>query len=581
MNRLRSLLSWLAVFAALLAFFHAAKRSVLADDTHRMSDALPLYLYAGSVADGLDPLVPENLRAVYDARDMKIRAALWSTLYPTTTGVVLRPFAALSWEQFTRVWGWTLLLGAAMLGFFVPALRQREPWRDRLVRGVAITLMGLFPATIETARLGQVNMLLAALSAAALACVPRRRDLLSGVLLGLGAGLKLVPAALAGPLVLGKRWKVAVGGLLIGLPLMLLAFRVTPPQAFIEGVRATSAFQSSVSPAWLIREDLPAWAHRLGTARHAALLLLTLGAASAAVLARRGPGVLVGASMLVLAWLGTDASVFHLLYTPLYAPAWLWVCTWALDEGAPRWSWPVSALLAVLGVLLPDYRLWADDTTFSCMLLGWIVWTATLSRTAYEAAICEERGPLAALLSRFPAPSAALAGLGAAAVMLRVGLPTYAPLPVDELPNVKPGEPIVRKGPGFLDPSMEPPGGTGDDLPGHVEAPSVEGGAEKRWPMMAVSGSLGKGKRRPLDQHLSTAAGRWTELAEGPLAIDPRLSAWARALASEAPTAGFSGLSYQDLAVFLTREGVVLEQLGRRGVPIEPLRSEWSAAATP
>lgn len=128
---------------------------------------------------------------------------------------------------------------------------------------------------------------------------------------------------------------------------------------------------------------------------------------------------------------------------------------------------------------------------------------------------------------------------------------------------------------------MEPPGGTGDDLPGHVEAPSVEGGAEKRWPMMAVSGSLGKGKRRPLDQHLSTAAGRWTELAEGPLAIDPRLSAWARALASEAPTAGFSGLSYQDLAVFLTREGVVLEQLGRRGVPIEPLRSEWSAAATP
>ncbi|MCB9760312.1 MAG: DUF2029 domain-containing protein [Alphaproteobacteria bacterium] len=580
---LRKVLSWAAVLVAALAVVHAAQQSVLDDRLGRMSDALPLYLYAAAIAEGLNPLDPANLQAVYEARDMGVGAATWSTLYPPTTGFVLRPFAALSWADFEVVWGWLLLAAAVAVGLLIPAEQPRSPERDRVVRAAGVGLMALFPATAETARLGQVNMALAALAAGALVCVPRRRGLLGGALLGVGACLKLVPAAVALPLVAGRRWGFAVGGCLVGLPCVALALSVVSPEDFIEGVRATSYFQSTIAPAWLVREDLPAWGHHLGFARHNAMMLITAALSLGAALWRPSPAVLVGCGALVLAWLGMDASVFHLLYTPLYAPAWLWVCTWALQPAAPRWTWAVSLPLAVAGVWLPQWRLWADDTTFACMLLGLLVWAGTLLRTGHALSLAQERGPLAGLLERWPAPIAALGGLVAMVVFLRVGQPSHGPIP-DALTS-GPGGEIRHEGPGFIDPDVAPPGGF--DAPRDIPAApfgmsdAVPAGAERRWPMMTVTGSFNKGKRRHLDLHLRAAPGQWTALAQGPLAANPALAARATALAEAAPGGALSQVRYQHLATWLAAEGVLLHELEAAGVPAEPLRGEWAAAALP
>ena len=53
--------SWVALLLALGAFGWAASESVLSGRNTRMSDALPLYLYAAAVLEGLNPLDPANL----------------------------------------------------------------------------------------------------------------------------------------------------------------------------------------------------------------------------------------------------------------------------------------------------------------------------------------------------------------------------------------------------------------------------------------------------------------------------------------------------------------------------------------
>ncbi|MCB9741192.1 MAG: DUF2029 domain-containing protein [Alphaproteobacteria bacterium] len=573
---LRRWLSWAALLAAFALFTTVPRGAVFTERPRHMADALPLYLYAAAVDEGLSPIDPDSLREIYERRDMGVKAATWSTLYPATAGVLMRPFAALSWKQFEAVWAWVLMAATLAVGLLIPTPGGGSPERRRLTWALGVSLMALTPASVETARLGQVNMLLAALSAAALVLSLRRRDLLGGALLGLGACLKLVPAAVALPLFLGGRWRVAVGGCLIGLPALALAFGVTPPEALIAGLRDTSAFQSIITPAWLVNPELPRWIWHLGFTRHTALMSLTGIVAVTFSLWRPGPGVLVGAGALVLAWLGTSASVFHLLYTPLYAPAWLWICAWALDPRAPRWTWPLSFAYAVAGVWFPAQYWWGIDPTVACMLFGFLVWLGVLARTLWEAGLAEERGPLAPLLERWPSAPAAAYGLAGVWIVAKVGLPGDGP--VDAPLTDTPGQEIRRTGVGFIDPDERPPGAGPDWVSPLPMLRAPEDGAW-RWPEMPVTGALTPRSRKPLDAHLQAAPDLW--LSQAAALQDPALAEAARALAASTPRGAFTRLPYQSLATWLASEGVLMARIEAQGQSVPALRESWEAVLDP
>jgi len=539
----------------------AALGSVLYDGQTRMSDALPLYLYGAAFLEGLSPVDPASLQAVYDERGLRVGAAIWSTLYPATAAPLMAPLGALSWEAFNRVWGALLLASALAVGVLVPG------GRDRVVAaGVGVGLMGFFLPAVEAARLGQVNNLLALLGAAACLAVYRNRDLLAGALVGVGACLKLVPAVLVFPWLLGGRWKTAVGGLLVGLPILGVSLLVTSPAELLEALQQTARFQDTVAPAWLDRMAFPAWLVELGTVRHRGLLAASLFASAGLVLWRPSKEVRLGGAFLLLAWLGTDAAAFHILYAPLYAPAMVWLVKWCLEDG-PAWRFAVGALVLAGALIAPRVDLVVQDATVSCVIYGYLLWVAVLARTTSDALASVERGPLNTLVGRWPVPCAGLSGLTLVVALLVPRGDIAAAVP--EGATLMPDGSIVFTGAGFLDEQTLPPGAhllspgdVGGDLPTSLDMTPAEG--ERRWPEMSPIGHLLPGTRKVLDQHLKTAPARWRELGCS------RCAAQAEAM----PTQDLAEQQIEDLVGVLAAEGVLLAELGWP----EPLTSEWKAA---
>lgn len=561
---------WAALAFALAGAGYAASGSVLYEGQTRMSDALPLYLYGAAFLEGVSPVDPTALQGVYDARDMRVGAAIWSTLYPATAAPLMAPLGGLSWKSFSAVWGLLLLLASLGVGALVPS------GKDRLVAaGVGVGLMGFFLPTAEAARLGQVNALLALLGAAALLAIHRDRDLLAGALVGVGACLKLVPVVLVFPWLLAKRWKTAAGGLLIGVPVLLLSFWVTSPSELIAALKTTAHFQDTVAPAWLDSRAFPGWLVELGTIRHRGLLAASIGAITALTLWRPSREVAVGSGALLLAWLGADAAAFHVLYAPLYAPAMVWLALWALDDG-PRWRWLVSGLAVLGGLVLPRVDFIVQDATVSCVLYGYLLWIGVLARCGWHALGAVERGPIDAFVMRHPMPITALGGLVLAFLLLVPRSDVDAALP--EGASLQADGSIVFTGPGFLDEGTLPPGahllGPGDvggDLPTSLDLTPAPG--ERRWPEMTPIGHLRKGTRKALDAHLQNAPGRWRSLAEE---LPPELAALARRQADAVPTHELAEMQIEELVGVLASEGMLLEDLGWP----EPLSSEWKAALT-
>ena len=99
----------------LLGLANTLQKEIFNAQNTRASDALPLYLSAAAVSEGLDPTLRESLGQVYDERGMNVGAATFSTLYPATAGWLLQPLSALSWEEFTVCWRWMLVGAQALL----------------------------------------------------------------------------------------------------------------------------------------------------------------------------------------------------------------------------------------------------------------------------------------------------------------------------------------------------------------------------------------------------------------------------------------------------------------------------------
>ena len=558
----------MALALALAGVVFAALGSVLYDGPTRMSDALPLYLYGAAFLEGLSPVDPASLQQVYDERGMRVGAALWSTLYPATAAPLMALLGWLGWEAFNTVWGLILLVSCLAVGAVVPGGRDR--W---VAAGLGVALMGFFLPTAEAARLGQVNALLALLGAGSLWAIHRDRDLGAGVLVGLGACLKLVPAVLAFPWLLARRWKVAVGGLLVGVPVLLVSFLVTSPSELVAALQTTAHFQDTVAPAWLDAMAFPAWLVELGTIRHRGLFAASLGATSVLVLWRPGREVLVGCGALLLAWLGADAAAFHVLYAPLYAPAMIWLALWALDEG-PSWRFLVSLGAVLGGLALPRIDFMVQDATVSCVVYGYLLWIGVLARSGWHALRARERGPLEGLIARHPVQLAGVGGVGLGLLLLVPRTDVDAAIP--EGATLQADGSIVFTGPGFLDPDTLPPGAhllapgdAGGDLPTSLDLSPSPG--EKRWPEMSPIGHLHKGSRKLLDQHLRAAPGRWEDLAAQ---LDGEHAELARRQGEAIPSEDLAELRIDELVGVLAAEGLLLAELGWP----EPLSSEWRAA---
>jgi hypothetical protein len=107
--------------------------------------------------------------------------------------------------------------------------RSPDPSHRRLVLA---TGAGLYPPVYGTVVNGQANLIVLALLAVgsmlALGEVGGRRRLVGGLLLGLAAVVKLVPAVLIVPLALGRRVGAAAGVVAGGLGALAIAFAIAP-----------------------------------------------------------------------------------------------------------------------------------------------------------------------------------------------------------------------------------------------------------------------------------------------------------------------------------------------------------------
>ncbi len=136
------------------------------------------------------PPLTAQIAAPLTALEPPVAAALWLAL-SAIASVTAAWLLALTLDQTYR---WVIALGALL--FFVPPL--------------------------TTLHAGQVNLLLLASLAAALLALRRRKPLLGGAALAVGAGLKVIPLALVAYLLWCRRWKALLAAVLVLIVLLLL-----------------------------------------------------------------------------------------------------------------------------------------------------------------------------------------------------------------------------------------------------------------------------------------------------------------------------------------------------------------------
>ena len=142
-------------------------------------------------------------------------------LYPPAFAVTLIPLTWISNDLAVRIW--LFVIQAAVLASLVIIYRViGSPRRAEMLAVVAV-LTTFFPLA-NTVFAGTMNSLLLLLLTGAWACWLRRRDVVSGALVGIAAIFKLFPLALLPYLVWRRHWKLVaavsltgLGGLAVGL----------------------------------------------------------------------------------------------------------------------------------------------------------------------------------------------------------------------------------------------------------------------------------------------------------------------------------------------------------------------------
>lgn len=509
------------------------------------ADALPLFLATVTMAEGGDPGDRLALRASYEARGLRARAATYSTLYPATLPALLRPVAGLDWPAFVHLWRGVLLaalLACGALGLCVMPLAR---WARPMALPLGLALVLALPVSAECVRLGQANMLLALLITVAMACVARRWDAWAGGALALGVAVKLVPGLLVIPLLAARRWRALLAATLVGLAILGLALASLPAERLVHGVVQTVRFQAAIQPDWAARHAHPAgWLAFLASLRHGPLLLLSLalGLPAAAIAPRRS--VLVTVLALFSAWLGCSAAAFHALYLPLLYPALLHLVAWPLERDAPlRWAVPSAslALLATAAAFFIEPQGVVLEARMS--LLGMLVWGLCVLRlaVAWRGVELPSHGLVGRLTAHYPAALALLLG-----VLLARALPQTRPLAPPEPPALQQEIEVgfIRAGDPAPGPSDQGPSG----------APSTVLRRTGRWPGVVVGSTLLPGSHGAAARHLELSRQTWSALES-----DQALGPWAHWVLEVLPSEALHEQLAADTLRAVVREGLALD----------------------
>jgi hypothetical protein len=354
MGSSRPVLGWVAALLGAGAAIHATRRvwsEATAWEPGMVSDALPLYLSARAVRQGMDPTDPSVLQQVYSQLEMHVSMALFSTLYPASTAVLLSPIAGQTWPDFLHAWRWIILV---LLGIGTAAAGAGSLRGWRAVLGGALGLwvaMAVFPTTGDALGLGQANLLIVGLFGLAIAGLARDRGGVTAIAAVLGAAIKLVPAIALFPLLVAKRWRALAWGLGAAGLLGILTLSCVSLERVIADLMSTIAFQRGVEAPWARNPATPEWIRWLGQLRRPSLGLLSLGLGGwagwrARHTAEQRTTVLPTVLGLVITALAVDATAVGEFYATLLIPAMILLATWPLSPAAPRWSWALVPLIA-------------------------------------------------------------------------------------------------------------------------------------------------------------------------------------------------------------------------------------------
>jgi len=359
---LRSITAWwlLALGLGLVVWdqFMGAWTYAQAADSASASDSLPLYLGARAVRWGYDPTDTAVLQEMYVAADIHVTRALFSVLYPPSMHVFLQPLAGLSYNGFLYYWRQVLMavavLGTAMAGSVGVHGRRLPAAMMASVLGAFV----LFPTFIEVqVALGQPNPLVAGVFGLAMGCAARGWMSMAALAAAAGAGVKLVPAIIGWPLLMGMRWRAVAVAIIAGLMVLSATIVHVPLDRIVDNIQATMAFQQTVEPHWLHDHTLGDGARFIGFLRRPSLLLISIILVGwSAYGARLNPTrqrevVAIGIAFLSTA-LAADGAGVGAYYATLAIPGMAALLTWPLSTGASRWSWfTVGAAFAVFGVV--------------------------------------------------------------------------------------------------------------------------------------------------------------------------------------------------------------------------------------
>ena len=221
----RRLLGWpdpgqvaLSALIGILLAFYAARflLPLLAPQAPRADDFQDYLFAAQQITVGGDPYADFIRNHV--PWDWSLSSGY---LYPPAFAVTLIPLTWISNDLAVRIW--LLVIQAAVLASLVIIYRViGSPRRAEMLAVVAV-LTTFFPLA-NTVFAGTMNSLLLLLLTGAWACWLRRRDVVSGALVGIAAIFKLFPLALLPYLVWRRHWKLVaavsltgLGGLAVGL----------------------------------------------------------------------------------------------------------------------------------------------------------------------------------------------------------------------------------------------------------------------------------------------------------------------------------------------------------------------------
>jgi hypothetical protein len=352
----RSLPLWVVVAATLLLGLALLPR------TPSLSDDIYRYVWDGRVQlAGHNPYLhsPESpaLNDVVYAQRGLINHPAVRTIYPPLAELLFAAAAPVGGGivLLKLLMGLAGLLTAGALALLAPAEKRRE----------ALTLYLLCPLVIqETWGSGHVEIVAVLFAVLAAALLARGRDGWAGLSLGLGAAMKLTPAALLIPALVGGR---ARPGRLI--PAFILAFTLPYVPYLLSGGAFGSLQDTGAKPransSFFALLDL-ALPYRAAVIVAAALFL-----AGAVLIARRLRGRALTAP--AFAWAGT----LFVLLLPVTQP-WYWLTPLALGIAGgvllPLWL-GLAAPIGYAAFAYPSARRWLQLVTYLPLLtlVPWLV----------------------------------------------------------------------------------------------------------------------------------------------------------------------------------------------------------------